>query len=91
MTPREIDLQEKRDYALIPIILEPVFPMHADVVPPVDTTPADVPEVATKLAPTDVPNEENQQPQEVINEPNNEPLRRSQRVRRSAIPSDYVT
>lgn len=91
MVPREIDLQEKRDYVPIPIITEPVFPMPADVVPPVDTTSTDIPETSIQVAPNNGTNEESQQPHEVISEPNEEQLRRSQRVRRSAIPSDYVT
>ena len=65
--------------------------MPADVVPPVDTTSTDIPETSIQVAPNNGTNEESQQPHEVISEPNEEQLRRSQRVRRSAIPSDYVT
>ena len=42
--------------------------------------------VSTNSAPDDEP----QQPVVVPNEPINQPIRRSQRDRRSSIPSDYV-
>jgi len=96
MTPREIDLEEKREYVPMPITQDPIFPVHADVAPQVqrtvDTTPVETPVTTSSIAPNDESNEDIQQPPVVMNEQNNEqPLRRSQRERRSAIPSDYVT
>ena len=96
MTPMEINLEEKQEYVPIPMIQDPIFPVHTDVAPQVqrtiDTTPVESPATTSSIAPNDEPNEHVQQPPVVMNEQNNEqPLRRSQRERRSAIPSDYVT
>ena len=43
------------------------------------------------LTPDDVVIEDIQQPQVDDEVPNNEPLRRSQRIRKSAIPDEYFT
>ena len=80
----------------MPITQDLIFPVHADVAPQVqrtvDTTPVETPASTSSIAPNDESNEDIQQPPVVMNEQNNEqPLRRSQRERRSAIPSDYVT
>ena len=97
MTSREIDLEEKRNYVPMPIKEDPIFPAHTNVAPPIeriaDATPAESPAITTSNAPTnEEQNEDVQQPEVVTNEQNNEQqLRRSQRERRSAIPSDYVT
>jgi len=90
MTPRKIDLEEKRVYVPTPIIQELIFPVHADVAPPVkptiDATPSESPNTTT-----DEHYEEAQEPPAVTNETHVEPLRRSQRARRSTTPNDYVT
>lgn len=57
MTPKEIDLQERWDYVAMPMIRELVFPVHANVAPPVDTSSADIPKTSN-----DTRNEENRQP-----------------------------
>jgi len=88
MTPREINLEEKRVYVPTPMIQEPVLPVHDNVVPPVentaDTTPADI-------IPNEINEEDIQQAPAEENEHDGEPLRRSHRVRKSAISSNYVT
>src|SRR3990170_6490927 len=95
MTPREIILEEKREYAPVPIIQEPIFPVSADVVPPteriINATPAETPVTASDVTPDDVSVESSQQPQVVDDVPVNEPLRRTQRTRKPAIPDDYLT
>ena len=95
MTPREVVLEEKRNYVPMPIIEEPVFSTHTHVAPSIernnDATPAEAPATTSSSVSNDENNEDAQQPQIVIDEQNNEPVRRSQRVRKSAIPSDYVT
>ena len=88
MTPREINLEEKRVYVPTPMIQEPVLPVHDNVVPPVenttDTTPADI-------IPNEINEEDIQQAPAEENKHDGEPLRRSHRVRKSAISSNYVT
>ena len=88
MTPREINLEEKRVYVPTPMIQEPVLPVHDNVVPPVentaDTTPADI-------IPNEINEEDIQQAPAEENKHDGEPLRRSHRVRMSAISSNYVT
>ena len=83
MTPREIILEESREFFPIPIIKEPVFPVSADVAPPVEgtvsTTSAEIPVTRSDVTPDDVIDENDQQPQIDDEVPNNEPLRRSQR------------
>ena len=95
MTPREIILEEKREYVSVPMIQEPVFPVSAEVAPPVErtinATPAETPVTVLDVTPDDVSIENAQQPSIVVDVPNNEPLRRSQRTRNSAIPDDYLT
>ena len=56
-----------------------------------NTTPADTPATVPDVTSNDAFVENNQQSQTVINVPNNEPLRRSQRARKPAIPDDYLT
>ena len=73
MTPREINLEEKRVYVPTPMIQEPVLPVHDNVVP------------------NEINDEDVQQAPAEKNEHDGEPLRRSHRVRKSAISSDYVT
>jgi hypothetical protein len=55
MTPREIDLEEKREYVPMPITQDPIFPVHADVAPQVqgtvDTTPVETPATTSSVAP----------------------------------------
>ena len=101
--PREISLDKKWVCAPTPMIQEPFFSILAIVVTPVVAAPvggtpsaavsepkapaaAVVPEVPTAA------HEESEQPPEVessASEPAQEPLRRSQRNRKSAIPADY--
>ncbi|KAK1603145.1 hypothetical protein QYE76_007880 [Lolium multiflorum] len=56
-----------------------------------NATPADTPATVPDVTSNDALIENNQQSQTVINVPNNEPLRRSQRARKPAIPDDYLT
>ena len=122
MTPREIVLEEKQEYVPMPVIQEPVFPVHTEIAPQVsapvadgahitgqqkdqgqqlrvysrrqraaNATPADTPATVPDVTSNDALIENNQQSQTVINVPNNEPLRRSQRARKPAIPDDYLT
>nr|AAV24758.1 putative polyprotein [Oryza sativa Japonica Group] len=95
MTPREVVLEEKLNYVPMPLIEEPVFSTHTRVTPSIernnDATSAEAPATTSSSISNDENNEDTQQPQVVIDEQNNEPVRRSQRVRKSAIPSDYVT
>ena len=103
MIAREIDLKEKRVYAPTPMIHEPFFLLPAVAAPTVldNVVPAPVvvPPVATMndneepvlqdpIEPIATHEGEQQQPQ-TVNVPNVEALRRSQRVRRSAISDDY--
>ncbi|KAK1667613.1 hypothetical protein QYE76_055772 [Lolium multiflorum] len=56
-----------------------------------NATPADTPATVPDVTSNDALIENNQQSQTVINVPNNESLRRSQRARKPAIPDDYLT
>ena len=51
ITPREIDLEEKRDYVPMPIIQEPNFVPTVEIAPSservVDTTPVETPVVVS--------------------------------------------
>src|SRR6185436_2738708 len=66
MTPREIVLEEKREYVPMPIIQDPISPVPADVAPQVQgtvvTTPVETPATTSSVAPNDEPNEHIQQP-----------------------------
>ena len=103
MVAREIDLEEKRVYAPIPIIHEPFFSLPTVTTPTVQDTmvsiPVVIPPVATinddeepilqdPVEPIATHEGEQQQPQTKY-VPNVEAPRRSQRVRKSAIPADY--
>ena len=103
MVAREIDLEEKRVYAPTPMVQEPFFELPAAatptmqdvvvpapvVIPPMATTNEDEePMVQNPTEPVATHEGEQQQPQ-TENMPNVEALRRSQRVRRSAISDDY--
>ena len=102
MVTRKIDLDEKRVYVptlmiqepiLVPIAVAPLVTVDApslDVTPPVESS-AVAPPAETPTITNEIPNMEPQQPPMDINIPINEPLRRSQRNRRSAISDDYVT
>jgi len=96
ITPREIDLEEKRDYVPMPIIQEPYFAPTVGIAPSnervVETTPVETPVVVSQATPNDLPSEDVQHPQTVIDMSNENTLRRSQLViRKPAILSDYVT
>ena len=96
ITPREIDLEEKRDYVPMPIIQELNFAPITEFAPPVErvveTTPVETPVVISQDTPNDLPSEDVQHPQTVIDDPNDTILRRSQHViKKPAILSDYVT
>ena len=103
MVAREIDLEEKRVYAPTLMIHEPFFSIPAVTAPIVqDTmvpTPVVIPPMATMnndeepvlqdpVEPIATHEGEQQQPQ-TEDVPNVEAPRRSQRVRKSAIPADY--
>ncbi|XP_066358011.1 uncharacterized protein [Miscanthus floridulus] len=103
MVAREINLEEKRVYAPTPMVQEPFFELPAAatpttqdvvvpapvVIPPMATTNEDEePMVQNPTDPIATHEGEQQQPQ-TVNVPNVEALRRSQRVRRSAISNDY--
>ncbi|RLN41918.1 pol polyprotein [Panicum miliaceum] len=95
--PRKIDLEEKRVYVASPLITQVNFPVPQVVVAPV--VQESVTPVAPPADPVAAPNVEvfqenvvptnNDEPQQAPNEPAVEPVRRSQRERRSAIPQDY--
>jgi hypothetical protein len=103
LVAQKIDLEEKRVCVPTPMIQEPFFKLYVLVAPIVQDTVVPTPVVSSLVVQmnddeepvpqdpieTDVTDEgEQQQPQtEVV--PNMEALRRSQRVRRSAIPDDY--
>jgi hypothetical protein len=78
MTPRDIALEEKREYVPIPIIQDPVFPIHVEVARPVErtinATPTEIPMTSSDVVPIDTPIEDAQQPSAVIEVPNNAPL-----------------
>ena len=103
MVAREIDLEVKQMYALTPMIHEPIFSLPAVAAPAVQDTvvsaPVIIPPVATMndheepvlqdpIEPIATHEGEQQQPQ-TENVPIEEAPRRSQRVRKSAIPADY--
>ena len=99
MVAREIDLQEKRVYAPTLMIHEPFFSLSAVAAPTVQDTmvpaPVVIPPVATMNDDLQDPIEsiathegEQQQPQ-TEDVPNVEAPRRSQRIKKSAIPADY--
>jgi hypothetical protein len=97
--PREISLEEKRVYVPTPMIREliPPVPMQEYISPTFEVgSSSAAPNVngAPVIQEPEVPNavidEEEQQPQNLENNvPNQENIRRSQRVRKSAIPDDY--
>jgi len=96
MTPREIDLEEKRDHAPMPIIQEPCFVPIIKIAPSVEriveTAPAETPVAVSQTTPNNLPSKDIQHPLTEIDMPNDNTLRRSQRViRKPAILSDYVT
>ena len=96
ITHRQIDLEEKRNYVPMPIIQEPYFAPTVGIAPSnervVETTPVETPVVVSQATPNDLPSEDVQHPQTVIDMSNENTLRRSQRViRKPAILSDYVT
>ena len=96
ITPREIDLEEKRDYVPMPIIQELNFAPITEFAPPVErvveTTPVETPVVISQDTPNDLPSEDVQHPQTMIDMSNENTLKRSQRViSKPAILSDYVT
>ena len=61
MIPREILLEEKREYVPTPIAQNSIFSVHADVAPQVqrtvDTTPVETPATTSSVAPNDEPTE----------------------------------
>ena len=96
--PQEISLDEKRVCAPTPMIQEPFFSIPAVVATPVGGTPSAAvtePEAPAAAVAPEVPttaHEETEQPPEAessASEPAQEPLRRSQRNKKSAIPADY--
>jgi hypothetical protein len=97
--PQEISLQEKWVYVPTLMIHEPIPPMtvHEHTIPTFKVgslmaTPNvnDVPIIQEPEVPNAVIDEEEDQPQNLENDvPNQENLRRSQRVRKSVIPDDY--
>ena len=82
ITPREIDLEEKRDYVPMPIIEEPYFAPTIGIAPSnkrvIETTPVETPVVVSQATPNDLPSEDVQHPQTVIDMSNENTLRRSQ-------------
>ena len=98
MVAREIDLEEKRVYVPTPMIHEPFFSLPTVAAPTVQDTvvpsPIVIPPVATMnddlqdtIEPIATHEGEQQQPQ-TEDVPKVEAPRRSQRVRKSAIPVD---
>jgi hypothetical protein len=97
--PREISLEEKRVYVPTPIIHEliPSVPVQEYISPTFEvgssSTAPNVngaPVIQEPEASNAVNDEEEDQPQNLENNlPNQENIRRSQRVRKSAIPGDY--
>ncbi|XP_066320479.1 uncharacterized protein [Miscanthus floridulus] len=103
MVAREIDLEEKQVYAPTPMVWEPFFELPAAATPTTQDVVVPAPVVIPPMAITNEDEEpmvqnptepiathegEQQQPQ-TENVSNVEALRRSQRVRRSAISDDY--
>ena len=103
MVAREIDLEEKRVYAPTPITHEPFFSLPAVaaltiqdtvvpapvVIPPMATMNNDEGPVLQDPIEPIVTNEREQQQPQTEDVPNVEAPRRSQRVRKLAIPADY--
>ena len=103
MVAREIVLEVKRVYAPTPMIHEPIFSLHTVAAQTVQDTMVSVPVVIPSMATMNENEEpvlqdpvepiathegEQQQPQ-TEDVSNMEAPRRSQRVRKSAIPADY--
>jgi hypothetical protein len=99
IVPREISLEEKWVYVSTSMIHEliPPVPMHEHTIPTFEVGSSSVapnvnePHVIQEpKVPNDVIDEEEDQPQNLENNvPNQENIRRSQRVRKSDIPDDY--
>jgi hypothetical protein len=97
--PREISLQEKRVYVTTPMIHEliPFVPVQECISPTVEAGSSSAapnvngtPVIQEHEAPNVVIDEEEEQPHYLENNvPNQENIRRSQRVRKSVIPDDY--
>jgi hypothetical protein len=97
--PREISLEEKRAYVPTPIIHEliPSMPVQEYISPTFEVGSSSVapnvngaPVIQEPEAPNAVIDEEEDQPQNIENNvPNQENIRRSQRVRKLSIPDDY--
>ena len=81
ITPRQIDLEEKRDYVAMPIIQKPYFAPTVGIAPSnervVETTSVETPVVVSQATPNDLPSEDVQHPQTVIDMSNENTLRRS--------------
>ena len=80
----------------MPIIQEPYFAPTVGIAPSnervVETTPVETPVVVSQVTTNDLPSEDVQHPQTVIDMSNENTLKRSQRViSKPAILSDYVT
>ena len=95
MVAREIVLEVKRVYASTPMIHEPFFSLPAIAAPTVLDTMVPAPVVISPVA-TMNENEEpvathegEQQQSQIEDVPNVEAPRKSQRVSKSAIPTDY--
>jgi hypothetical protein len=97
--PQEISLEEKRVYVPTPMIHEliPSVPVQECISPTFEVGSSSVapnvngaPAIQEHEVPNTVIDEEEEQPQNLENNvPNQENIRRSQRVRKSAIPDDY--
>jgi hypothetical protein len=98
--PQEISLEEKRVYVPTPIIHElipPVLVHNKHIIPTFEVESSSVapnvnetPVIQEPKVPNVVIDEEEYQPQNIENNvPNQENVRRPQRVRKSAIPDDY--
>jgi hypothetical protein len=103
MLAREIVLEEKRVCVPTPMIQEPFFELPVLVAPTVPDTVVSIPVVSSPVVTvnndeepvlqepiqTDATDEGEQQQPQTEDVPNAEAPRRSQRIRRSAIPDDY--
>ena len=103
MVTREIDLEEKRVYAPTPMIHEPFFSLPAVAAPTVQDTTVPTPVVILPVATMNddkepvlqdpiepiATHEGEQQQRQTEDVPNMEAPKRSQRVRKSAIPADH--
>jgi len=92
--PKEISLEEKRVYVPTPMIQEPFFLTPVTEPPLINSSPVTTNEreepVIQEPEDTHVTDDEEEEPhQSENNVPTQENLRRSTRVRRSAIPEDY--